>query len=60
MSAKAAPWDALITSVGLYIVIPLILAQSLRKALLAKGRKTLERAVLTLGLGSVIRMFVQP
>jgi ACR3 family arsenite transporter len=60
MSAKAAPWDTLITPVGLYIVIPLILAQSLRKALLAKGRKTLERAVLTLGLGSVIRMFVQP
>jgi ACR3 family arsenite transporter len=60
MSAKAAPWDTLITSVGRYIVIPVILAQLLRKALLAKGRKTRERAVLTLGLGSVIRMFVQP
>lgn len=31
------PWDTLMLSVGLYIVIPLIIAQVLRRSLLAKG-----------------------
>lgn len=38
------PWDTLLLSVGLYIVIPLIIAQVLRRALLAQGGEaTLER-----------------
>jgi ACR3 family arsenite transporter len=31
------PWDTLLTSVVLYIVIPVILAQLWRRALLSKG-----------------------
>ena len=37
LSAIIVPWDTLLTSVLLYIVIPVILAQWLRKSLLAKG-----------------------
>ena len=37
LSAIIVPWDTLITSVVLYIVIPVVLAQLIRKALLAKG-----------------------
>ena len=38
ISAITVPWDTLLTSVVLYIVIPVILAQILRKALLARGQ----------------------
>lgn len=37
LSAITVPWDTLLTSVVLYIVIPVFLAQLLRKSLLAKG-----------------------
>ena len=37
VSSIVVPWDTLLTSVVLYIVIPVILAQLLRKALLRKG-----------------------
>ncbi|HQT25089.1 MAG TPA: ACR3 family arsenite efflux transporter [Burkholderiales bacterium] len=37
MSSIAVPWDTLITSVVLYIVIPVILAQLWRRSLLEKG-----------------------
>ena len=37
ISAITVPWATLLTSVGLYIVIPVILAQILRKLLLARG-----------------------
>ncbi|SMP43072.1 arsenical-resistance protein [Noviherbaspirillum suwonense] len=53
LSAITVPWDTLITSVVLYIVIPVILAQVLRKMLLAKGSGSLERAVATLGPYSI-------
>lgn len=49
LASITVPWDTLIASVGLYIVVPVILAQWIRKALLAKGERTLERAVLKLG-----------
>jgi ACR3 family arsenite transporter len=49
LSAITVPWDTLITSVALYIVLPVILAQLLRTALLAKGAANLERAVARLG-----------
>jgi ACR3 family arsenite transporter len=45
MASITVPWDTLITSVGLYIIIPVILAQSMRVALRAKGAGHLERAV---------------
>lgn len=53
LSAITVPWDTLMTSVTLYIVIPVMLAQLLRKALLAKGRAKLEHAVSILGPYSI-------
>lgn len=37
LSAITVPWDTLMLSVGLYIVVPVIAAQCLRRYLLAKG-----------------------
>jgi ACR3 family arsenite transporter len=42
LSAIIVPWDTLITSVVLYIIVPVILAQLIRKALLAQGTDTFE------------------
>jgi ACR3 family arsenite transporter len=49
MSAIVVPWDTLVTSVGLYIVIPVVLAQWLRKRLLARGADSFEAALQRLG-----------
>jgi arsenical-resistance protein len=38
VSSITVPWDTLFTSVVLYIVIPVIIAQIIRKTLLAKGQ----------------------
>jgi ACR3 family arsenite transporter len=48
LSAITVPWDTLVLSVGLYIVVPVVLAQGLRKLLLAgdtdsRLRRVLER-----------------
>jgi ACR3 family arsenite transporter len=40
ISAITVPWDTLVLSVALYIVLPVIAAQVLRRALLAKGGET--------------------
>lgn len=37
LSAITVPWDTLLLSVALYIVVPVLIAQALRKALLAGG-----------------------
>lgn len=37
LSAITVPWDTLMTSVGLYIVVPVILSQLWRKLLLTRG-----------------------
>ena len=42
LSAITVPWATLLVSVVLYIVIPVILAQIWRKALLAKGQKSFD------------------
>ena len=42
LSSITVPWDTLLTSVVLYIVIPVLIAQAWRKALLAKGRAVLD------------------
>ncbi|MBU3668225.1 MAG: ACR3 family arsenite efflux transporter [Rhodocyclaceae bacterium] len=42
ISAITVPWDTLLTSVVLYIVIPVILAQLWRRALLAKGQTSFD------------------
>jgi ACR3 family arsenite efflux pump ArsB len=37
LSAITVPWDTLLLSVGLYIVVPIIIAQALRNRVLAAG-----------------------
>ncbi|MGF6660561.1 ACR3 family arsenite transporter [Paraburkholderia atlantica] len=58
MSAITVPWATLLTSVVLYIVIPVILAQILRKALLAKGPQTFDAFMAKLGPWSITALLV--
>jgi ACR3 family arsenite transporter len=37
LAAITVPWDTLLLSVALYIVVPVLIAQALRRALLARG-----------------------
>lgn len=53
ISAITVPWNTLLVSVVLYIVIPVILAQSWRKALLAKGQAAFEAAMSKIGPWSI-------
>lgn len=48
VSSITVPWDTLITSVILYIVIPVLIAQMLRKILLNKGQAALDAAMATI------------
>ena len=45
VSSIAVPWDTLITSVVLYIVIPVIIAQIWRRLLLSKGQVAFDAAM---------------
>lgn len=45
LSAITVPWDTLIISVGLYIIIPVIIAQLLRRMLMAKGESHFRNVV---------------
>jgi ACR3 family arsenite transporter len=58
LSSIIVPWETLVTSVGLYIIIPVIFAQLLRKRLLAKGAAHLERAVSVLGPYSICALLL--
>lgn len=53
LSAIIVPWDTLITSVVLYIVIPVVLAQLWRKVLLAKGTNAFETVMARIGPWSI-------
>jgi ACR3 family arsenite transporter len=53
ISAITVPWATLLTSVVLYIVIPVILAQWWRKSLLAKGRGAFDAAMEKIGPWSI-------
>jgi ACR3 family arsenite transporter len=53
ISAITVPWDTLLTSVVLYVVIPVILAQAWRRFLLAKGQATFEAAIQRVGPWSI-------
>ncbi|AQQ37692.1 MULTISPECIES: ACR3 family arsenite efflux transporter [Burkholderia] len=53
MSAITVPWATLLTSVVLYIVIPVILAQILRKRLLANGQTAFDAAMTKIGSWSI-------
>ncbi len=49
LSAITVPWDTLLVSVGLYIVIPVILAQVWRRALMRRGPAAFEKALARIG-----------
>jgi ACR3 family arsenite transporter len=53
ISAITVPWDTLLTSVALYIVIPLALAQLWRKALLNKGQAHFDATMEKIGPWSI-------
>jgi ACR3 family arsenite transporter len=53
LSSITVPWDTLLTSVVLYIVIPVLIAQVWRKALLARGQATFDAALARIGPWSV-------
>jgi ACR3 family arsenite transporter len=53
LSAIIVPWDTLLTSVVLYIVLPVLLAQWLRKHLLAKGQAAFDAAMARIGPWSI-------
>src|SRR3984885_11833161 len=50
LSAITVPWDTLVLSVALYIVVPVIVAQAIRRFVLAKGGEAgLSRLLAKLG-----------
>ncbi|MBN8284464.1 ACR3 family arsenite efflux transporter [Zoogloea sp.] len=53
ISAITVPWDTLLTSVVLYIVIPVALAQVWRKALLARGQAVFDATMERIGPWSI-------
>jgi ACR3 family arsenite transporter len=56
LSAIVVPWDTLFTSVILYIVIPVILAQLLRKQLLKRGQAAFDAVMGSLGHASIVAL----
>ncbi len=53
ISAITVPWDTLLTSVVLYIVIPVIIAQLWRKTLLARGQAHFAATMAKIGSWSI-------
>ena len=53
VSAITVPWDTLIVSVVLYIVVPLVIAQVWRKALLSRGQAVFESVMARSGPWSI-------
>src|SRR4051812_41174251 len=53
ISAITVPWDTLVTSVVLYIVVPVVLAQLWRKALLNQGQRTFDATMRKTGIWSI-------
>jgi len=58
LSAITVPWDTLLTSVVLYIVIPVVLAQWLRRMLLAKGAAAFDATLAKIGPWSVASLLL--
>src|SRR6188474_1550314 len=53
ISSIVVPWDTLVTSVVLYIVIPVVLAQLWRQALLRRGPAALDATLAKIGPWSI-------
>jgi arsenical-resistance protein len=58
LSSISVPWETLLISVLLYIVIPVIIAQVLRKILLAQGQERFDTALDTLGHASIVALLL--
>jgi ACR3 family arsenite transporter len=58
VAAITVPWDTLVTSVVLYILIPVVIAQLWRRTLLAKGQGVFEAAVAKTGPWSIGALLV--
>jgi ACR3 family arsenite transporter len=56
LSSIVVPWDTLLTSVVLYLVIPVILAQAWRRHLLRQGQARLDATLDTLGHASILAL----
>ena len=53
LSSITVPWDTLLASVVLYILIPVLIAQAWRRRLLARGAQALEATLARLGPWSI-------
>ncbi len=58
LSSITVPWDTLLTSVGLYIIVPVLLSQAWRKALLAKGAAHFQAVTAKLGPLSIAALLL--
>ena len=58
LSAIIVPWDTLLISVALYIVIPVIIAQLLRKSLLRNGQAAFDAAMEKIGPWSIAALLL--
>jgi ACR3 family arsenite transporter len=58
LSSISVPWETLLTSVGLYIIIPVILAQLWRKSLLKQSTKHFQTIVSRLGPLSIAALLL--
>ncbi len=56
LSAISVPWDTLLASVLLYIVIPVLLAQAWRRVLLRQGQATFDATLAILGQASILAL----
>lgn len=53
LASISVPWDTLLVSVGLYIVVPVIVAQVWRRALLQRGPAALDATLARIGPWSI-------
>jgi arsenite transporter len=53
LSSIIVPWDTLLTSVVLYIVIPVVIAQAWRRALLKRGQAAFDATLAKIGPWSI-------
>ncbi len=58
LSSITVPWDTLLTSVGLYIIVPVVLAQAWRRALLRGGTAHLEAVAARLAPWSITALLL--
>jgi ACR3 family arsenite transporter len=58
IAAITVPWDTLITSVVLYIVIPVIIAQLWRRSLLSQGQGAFDAAMQKIGPWSIAALLL--